>query len=148
MTHPFIAHLLKDHEDQRQFATQLAEAETPEDIKRLRQALYDALYPHIEGEDASIFNYLKTSGDEARKGALEAMEEHHVDRILLSELMEMDLADEKLLAKAKVLKEVNHHHLDEEEEEHFPRLEALASESELDDLFKKYEAAEEEFKAD
>ena len=148
MPHPFIAHLLKDHEKQRNFATKLTEAKTLEEVKEHRQALYDALYPHIEGEDASIFDYLKSAGDDAREGALEAMEEHHVDRVLLTELIEMDLTDERLMAKANVLREVNGHHLDEEEEEHFPRLEALASDSELDALFKKYEAAEEEFKAD
>lgn len=147
MTHPFIAHLLKDHEKQRKLAKKLTEAKTQEDIKKSRQELYDALAPHIEGEDVSIFEYLKDAGDEARKGALEAMEEHHVDRVLLSELMEVDLTDERLMAKAKVLKEVNDHHLDEEEEEHFPRLEELASESELDELFEKYESAEEAFKA-
>lgn len=147
MSHPYIAHLLKDHEKQRKFAKKLTEAETPEDVKKYRQALYDALFPHIEGEDASIFDYLMTAGDEARKGALEAMQEHHVDRVLLTELMEMDLNDERLMAKAKVLREVNDHHLDEEEEEHFPRLESLASESELDDLFTKYESAEEAFES-
>lgn len=148
MPHPFIAHLLEDHEKQRKFAKKLTEAETLEEVKQYRQALYEALYPHIEGEDASIFDFLKSAGEDAREGALEAMEEHHVDRVLLTELIEMDLSDERLMPKANVLREVNGHHLEEEEEEHFPRLEALASESELDDLFKKYEAAEEEFMAD
>lgn len=148
MPHPFIAHLLKDHEKQRKFAKNLTESKTSEEVKENRQALYDALYPHIEGEDASIFDYLKSAGEVAREGALEAMEEHHVDRVLLMELMALDVMDERLMAKANVLREVNDHHLDEEEEEHFPRLEELASESELDDLFKKYEAAEEKFKAD
>jgi hemerythrin-like domain-containing protein len=148
MSHPFITHLKEDHEKQRKLAQELTEAKSHEEVEKSRQALYDALYPHIEGEDASIFDFLKTAGDKARSGALEAMEEHHVDRVLLNELMEMDLNDERLLAKAKVLKEVNGHHLDEEEEEHFPRLESLASDSDLDNLFKQYESTEEEFKSE
>jgi len=147
MTHPFIQHLLKDHQTQRDAARNLAQAKTVEERAEYRQTLYDALYPHIEGEDASIFKYLKELEGEAHAGALEAMQEHHVDRMLLDELMALDLEDENLIAKAKVLKEINGHHLDEEEEEHFPKLVELADENKLDALFAAYESAEENFKS-
>jgi len=142
MTHPYIDHLLKDHKKQRKLAKKLVKSETREDKEKYRQELFVALYPHIMGEDASIFDYLQKKGDEARAGALEAMQEHHVDRVLLGELMALDVDDEIFIPKAKVLREVNKHHLKEEEEEHFPRLEALASEEELDTLFEAYEHAE------
>ena len=146
MAHAFIEHLLEDHKQQRQLAALLSQATTLEDKGKYRQALYDALYPHIEGEDASIFDFLKQVGGETRMEALEAMQEHHIDRILLREIMALDLDDEVLTAKAKVLEEVNDHHLDEEEEEHFPRLVGLASNEELDELFEKYESREEQVK--
>ncbi len=142
MTHPYIEHLLKDHKKQRKLEKKLIKAETDEDKEKYRQKLYDALYPHIEGEDASIFDFLVKKGGEAKAGALEAMQEHHVDRVLLDELMALDVDDEVFIAKAKVLREVNNHHLKEEEKEHFPRLESLASEEELDALFEVYESAE------
>ncbi len=66
MTHPFIEHLLKDHDKQRQLAKKLVKAETLEEKKEFRQALYDALYPHVEGEDASIFSFLMEGDAEAR----------------------------------------------------------------------------------
>jgi hemerythrin-like domain-containing protein len=144
MTHPYIEHLLKDHKKQRKLEKKLVKAETREDKEKYRQKLYDALYPHIEGENASIFDFLVKKGDEAKAGALEAMQEHHVDRILLDELMALDVDDEVFIAKAKVLREVNNHHLKEEEKEHFPLLESLASEEELDALFEAYESAEHE----
>ena len=144
MTHPYIEHLLKDHKKQRKLAKKLVKSESRQDKEKYRQELYDALYPHIMGEDASIFDYLQKQGDEARAGALEAMQEHHVDKVLLKELMDLDVDDEIFIAKAKVLREVNNHHLKEEEEEHFPRLESLASEEELDTLFEAYEHAEHE----
>jgi len=144
MTHPYIEHLLKDHKKQRKLEKKLVKAETREDKEKYRQKLFDALYPHIEGEDASIFDFLAKKGDEAKAGALEAMQEHHVDRILLDELMALDVDDEVFIAKAKVLREVNNHHLKEEEKEHFPLLESLASEEELDALFEAYEHAEHE----
>lgn len=144
MTHPYIEHLLKDHKKQRKLEKKLIKAETREDKEKYRQKLYDALYPHIEGENASIFDFLVKKGDEAKAGALEAMQEHHVDRVLLDELMALDVDDEVFITKAKVLREVNNHHLKEEEKEHFPRLESLASEEELDALFEAYESAEHE----
>lgn len=143
MTHAFIEHLLKDHDKQRDLAEKLVIAKTLEDKEKYRQALYDALYPHIMGEDASIFDFLKSQGGEARAGALEAMQEHHVDKVLLAELMDLDLDDEIFTAKAKVLQEVNAHHLHEEEEEHFPRLQRLADENVLFELFETYEVTEE-----
>jgi len=145
LTHHFIQHLLKDHETQRNLAQKLTEAEMLEDKRDLRQSLYDALYPHIEGEDASIFPFLKRANGQARQGALEAMQEHHVDRLLLDELIAADPEDEEFLAKAKVLQEINAHHLEEEEEKHFPRLEDLADEDQLNALFESYESAEENF---
>lgn len=144
MTHPYIKHLLKDHKKQRKLEKKLVKAETREDKEKFRQKLFDALYPHIEGEDASIFDFLAKKGDEAKAGALEAMQEHHVDRLLLDELMALDVDDEVFIAKAKVLREVNNHHLKEEEKEHFPLLESLASTEELDALFEAYESAEHE----
>jgi len=144
MTHPYIEHLLKDHKKQRKLEKKLIKAETREDKEKYRQKLYDALYPHVEGENASIFDFLVEKGDEAKAGALEAMQEHHVDSVLLDELMALDVDDEFFIAKAKVLREVNNHHLKEEEKEHFPRLESLASEEEQDALFEAYESAEHE----
>lgn len=144
MTHPYIEHLLKDHKKQKKLEKKLVKSETREDKEKYRQELSDALRPHIEGEDASIFKFLAEKGGKAKAGALEAMQEHHLDKILLKELFELDVDDENFIPKAKVLREVNNHHLEEEEEEHFPRLESLASEEELDSLFEAYEHAEHE----
>ncbi len=146
MTHPFIEHLLKDHQKQRDLNAKLVGARTREEKEKYRKALYDALYPHIEGEDASIFKFLRGKKGKFHDGALEAMQEHHLDRVLLDELMALDLDDEVFIAKSKVLEEVNRHHLDEEEETHFPNLESTASDDELDVLFEEYEEAEEGFK--
>lgn len=148
MTHPYIEHLLKDHKKQRKLEKKLVKADKREDKEKYRQELFDALRPHIEGEDASIFRYLVEQGGEAKAGALEAMQEHYLDKVLLNELMELDVDDENFIPKAKVLREVNNHHLKEEEEEHFPRLESLAGEDQLDSMFQAYENAEHKLSRD
>ena len=142
MNHPFIQHLKEDHEEQRRLSEELGKASTAEERKRLRKELYNALKPHIEGEDVSIFDYLESAGGQAREGALEAMQEHHIARVILRELMELDPEGDILNAKAKVLDESNRHHMKEEEQTHFPRLESMASKEEMDRLYKEYEKRE------
>ena len=143
MNHQFIQHLKKDHEEQRRLGEELGKAKTAEERKRLHKELYNAIKPHIEGEDVSIFDHLESAGGESREGALEALQEHHIARVLLRELMELDPEGDILNAKAKVLHESNRHHMNEEEQTHFPRIESLASKEELDRLFEAYEEREE-----
>ena len=54
--------------------------------------------------------------------ALESMEEHHVVKWLLSELEDMDPRHERFDAKTTVLIENVRHHVEEEEEEFFPKV--------------------------
>jgi hemerythrin superfamily protein len=146
MAHPYIEHLKKDHDKQRELGKQLREATDPQRRKELRQKMYEALHPHIEGEEASIFDYMKEAGGKAREEALKALQEHHVDTVLLNELMDLTLDGETFSAKAYVLDEVNTHHIKEEEKTHFPMLEEMASKEKLDELFERYERAEKQAK--
>src|SRR6478609_7150475 len=59
-----------------------------------------------------------------RSGVLEALEEHHVAKWLLSELEGLDPAAERFDAKATVLIESVRHHVKEEEQELFPKVRA------------------------
>ncbi len=146
MTHPYIEHLKKDHDKQRRLGEELRKATDPEKRKELRQKMHEELIPHMEGEEASIFAYMEEVGGEAREEALKALEEHHVDRVLDEELMNLPLDAENFSAKAYVLDEVNTHHIDEEEKVHFPMLEGMASKEKLDELFERYEEAEKKAK--
>jgi hemerythrin-like domain-containing protein len=144
MEHDFIQHLKEDHEKQRSMAKRLANSSGSGEREDLRNEFYEELYPHMVGEESSIFDFMTSVEDEdARAGALEALQEHHVAKMVLRELMELSLDSDIFRAKAKVLMELNNHHLEEEEEEHFPTLERLCSKEQLDELFKAYEDAEE-----
>ena len=144
MAHEFIQHLKKDHEKQRKLGKGLAEATDPEQRERMRRQMYEEVFPHMIGEEASIFPFMQDSGDEeAREDAMEAVQEHHVGKIILRELMNLSLESDVFKAKAKVLDELNRHHMDEEEKEHFPWLEQNCSADQLEELFDRYEKAEE-----
>ncbi len=62
---------------------------------------------------------------------LEGYEEHAVARFALKRLMQTDPSDRTFKAKVKTLKEIIEHHVEEEEEDMFPRAEkALGDRSE------------------
>jgi hemerythrin superfamily protein len=147
MTHKFIQHLKKDHEKQRHLGKQLQEAKAEGRRQELRKKMHEELLPHIEGEDASIFRYMWEMEGKTHEEALKAMQEHHADKVLLRELMDLSLDSEIFNAKAYVLAELNTHHLEEEEKKHFPTLERLASEQQLDQLFEQYKEAEKKAKS-
>ena len=75
MAHPFIEHLLEDHEKQRSIAGRLKEAKQSKVRNDLRQKMSDELLPHMAGEEASIFTYIRGSADaEAVEHALDAVQ--------------------------------------------------------------------------
>ena len=145
--HPFLKHLRKDHEEQKTLGRQLIGASSPEEREKMRQKFYAELYPHMVGEEASMFKRLKDAEEEEiRADALENLQEHHVAKVVLRELMDLETDSEVFKAKAKVLDELNRHHLEEEEKEAFAHLQKLCSDEELSNLFEQYEQAEEKAK--
>ncbi len=144
MSHPFIEHLKEDHKKQRTIGEKLKEATTSQERASLRQEMYDETYPHMEGEEASIFAFMQAADDEeAKEHALEAVQEHHVGKLLMRELKELAPTSDIFKAKASVLDEHNRMHMHEEETYHFPWLQRNVPAKELDRLFEQYEKAEE-----
>ncbi|MFW5641048.1 MAG: hemerythrin domain-containing protein [Thermodesulfobacteriota bacterium] len=145
--HPFLKHLGGDHEEQKKLGKQLIDASSSEEREKMRQKFYEELYPHMVGEEASMFKRLKDADDEEIRGdALENLQEHHVAKLVLRELMDLETDSEVFKAKAKVLDELNRHHIEEEEKEAFEHLQKLCSDQELSELFEQYEQTEEKAK--
>ncbi len=142
--HAFLEHLRKDHSRQKHLGKKLCAAIDIGDRKKLRQSYYDCLLIHIVGEEASIFPLLTRSDDqEARDHGLEAIQEHHVLKIVLYELMELSAESDIFKAKAKILDELNQRHIEEEETTIFAYLYRLCDNKNLDGLFKKFADGEE-----
>lgn len=147
MAHEFIEHLKKDHEKQREVGKRLRNAETAEEREELLQKMHEELYPHMVGEEASIFDFMSSAEGKAREEALKALQEHHVGKVLLRELKDLDLEGDTFKAKAYVLDEMNRHHMEEEEKTHFPMLQEMASDDKISELFDQYEKAEKKAKS-
>ncbi|HKJ63832.1 MAG TPA: hemerythrin domain-containing protein [Desulfopila sp.] len=145
--HEFLKHLRQDHEEQKALGKKLISATNAAEREELRTKFHASLYPHMVGEEASMFQFLSQAQDEeARDDGLEALQEHHVAKIVLRELMALDLDSEVFKAKATVLDELNRHHIEEEEEDVFSHLQKLCDEQKLGELFQAYEEAEEQAK--
>ena len=78
---------------------------------------------------------------------LEALEEHHVVKLVLEELPTVDPEDESFTAKMTVLGELVEHHADEEEEDMFPLASKLGDE-ELETLGQQMAARADELTAE
>jgi hemerythrin superfamily protein len=74
---------------------------------------------------------------EVEDDVLESYEEHHVADVLVIELSTMKPDDERFTAKTTVLIENVEHHIEEEEEEWFPKVRAGHGRKQLQELGEK-----------
>ena len=74
------------------------------------------------------------AGEKLADTVLESLEEHHIVKWVLSELDGMKPDDERFEAKVKVLTENVRHHIEEEQEEMFPKVQKLIDQDMLEEL--------------
>jgi len=142
--HKFLKHLRDDHAEQKKLGKKLTEARAPQERSQLRKKFQESMYPHMVGEEVSIFQRITQAADEeVRDDGLEGLQEHHVAKIVLREIMDLDPESKIFRAKSKVLDELNKHHIEEEEGKIFQHLQKLCDDQELDRLFERYEKGEE-----
>ena len=109
--------------------TERAEKTREELFTKLKQEL--DLHAHIE---ESIFYPAIKQAEETRDITMEALQEHHVVKVLLRELDAMPVGSETWTAKLKVLKENVEHHVEEEEDEMFPKARTVLGREQLEEL--------------
>ena len=116
---------------------------TTERALKTREELFAKLkaeldvHAHIE---ETIFYPAIKDAAETRAITLEGYEEHHVVKILLSELASMPVDTEQWTAKLKVLKENVEHHVEEEETDMFKSAREVFSKEQLDEFGARMEA--------
>ena len=74
------------------------------------------------------------AGEKAADTVLESLEEHHIVKWTLAELQKMKPDDERFDAKVTVLMESVRHHVEEEEQELFPKAKTLLGAEMLEEL--------------
>jgi hypothetical protein len=133
--------LKSQHREVEELFAEIERTEDPEERMELARTIKSKLEVHTAIEE-ELFYPAYSDGSETKKGeelTREAYEEHHVVKLVLAELPDLDASAENFEAKMTVLKELIEHHVEEEEKEMFPdaekklgknRLETLGSEME------------------
>lgn len=80
----------------------------------------EALTVHADIEEIVFYPAVRAEGGDAKEDIGEAVEEHHVVKILIAEIKQLSPDDEAYKSKATVLMELVRHHVKEEEDDLFP----------------------------
>jgi hemerythrin superfamily protein len=95
---------------------------TPAEKGRIVKRIIELLTVHTYIENEVMYPQVRERLPELEDDVLESYEEHHVADVLVMELAAMKPSDERFEAKTTVLIENVQHHMDEEEQEWFPKV--------------------------
>ena len=93
--------------------------------KKLADEICNALIMHTTIEEEIYYPATREASEETEDLVDEAVVEHASAKDLIAQIMEMDPGDDLYDAKVKVLGEMVEHHVQEEEEEMFPKTREL-----------------------
>jgi hemerythrin-like domain-containing protein len=136
--------LKQDHQVVKQLLEKLV-ATTERGVKTrqdLLQKIHVELAVHTDIEEQIFYPaYEQAGGREEGVMNAEAREEHRaVDSLVLPDLAKTDPSSISFAGRAKVLKELVEHHIEEEEQEMFPKATELLGAEKLEELGKLMEA--------
>lgn len=96
--------------------------------------IIEELSVHAAIEEQFFYPVVRATVPNTDDLALESLEEHHIVKWVLDELDSMDPADERFTAKVTVLIENVRHHVEEEEDELFPKVREELGRAALNEL--------------
>ena len=102
--------------------------------RKIVDRIIEELSVHTAIEEQVFYPFARATVSDTETIALESLEEHHIVKWLLSELVDMDPAHERFTAKVTVLIENVRHHVEEEESDFFPKVREHIGRNELADL--------------
>ena len=132
--------LKRDHEKVRELFREVEEAKDPKKRKQLFDQIDTELEVHTHIEE-TVFYPAMEQHDELKDMVAEAREEHEEVKTLLEEIEDLAPDDEEFDSKLQLLIENVEHHVEEEEEEMFPKVREICDERALTRLGKQLEAA-------
>ena len=127
--------LTKDHDHVKKMLEELDD--TTERAIKTREQTFAELQSELEVHEAieeEIFYPALKEHSKTRDIALEGYEEHHVVDTVIAEMGDVPVSDETWTAKFAVMKENLEHHIEEEEQDMFPKARKVFDQQELDEL--------------
>jgi hemerythrin-like domain-containing protein len=98
------------------------EADKTKEAAALSAKLIDELTIHMAAEEEVFYRAAQKRSGEISHDIDEGFEEHHVAKVLIDEIGELEAGSDSWVAKMTVLIENVEHHVDEEEDELFPEV--------------------------
>jgi hemerythrin superfamily protein len=128
--------LKEDHKEMRRLfkAFQDAEEGPASQRQKLVGQILEALTVHTYLENEVMYPEVRKLLPDLEDDILESYEEHHVADLLCAELVTMDASDERFTAKTTVLIQNVQHHLEEEEQEWFPKVREALGRNQLQEI--------------
>lgn len=138
-----IVLLKEDHKTVEKLFKQLEKAGDGAHVEKRKIAdqVIEELTTHTWIEEKIFYPAAREADPDTKDDVLESVEEHHVVLWMLSELKDLDPADERFDAKMTVLMENVRHHVEEEEKEWFPTIRKAMGRNRLTELGEQMEAA-------
>ncbi|MGW1498407.1 hemerythrin domain-containing protein [Streptomyces mirabilis] len=109
--------------------------------RKIADQVIEELTTHTWIEEKIFYPAAREADPDTKDDVLESVEKHHVVLWMLSELKDLDPADERFDAKMTVLMENVRHHVEEEENEWFPDVRKAMGRNRLTELGEQMEAA-------
>ena len=134
--------LLKDqHREVKELFGQVQNTDDAEERRDLMEQITERLQTHMMIEESIFYPAVQEVANSGKNEEMvpEAYEEHHVVKLILDALPDVDPEDERFTAKMTVLSELVDHHVQEEEKELFTAAEKLGNDR-LEELGDEMEA--------
>jgi len=134
--------LIADHNRVRGLFAQFKDAQEKKDtgtMSAVALKILEDLEVHTTIEEEIFYPAIRETDEEIRETVDEGVQEHHVVKLLMAELKQIEDGSDEWTAKMTVLIENVEHHADEEEDDMFPPLRSQRPAEELDDLAEQME---------
>lgn len=135
--------LKQDHNNVDALFTRFEQTDDTTTKRDIVDKIIEQLSVHAAVEEQLLYPAVRECLADAEPDVLEALEEHHVVKWTLSELEKMKPTDERFDAKVTVLIESVRHHVEEEEEQLFPKVREAMTVEQLEQLGEALEKAKE-----
>ena len=129
-----IVMLKADHKEVKKIFRDFEKADNEQTKGQLVKQIIELLTVHTYLENEIIYPTVRRLLPDLKDDVLESYEEHHVADILCAELYAMQPSDERFDAKTTVLIENVRHHIEEEEQEWFPKVREGLGRKQLSEL--------------
>jgi hemerythrin superfamily protein len=123
--------LTADHNRVRGLFTRFRTAHESDDATQmatLGAKIFDELEVHTTIEEEIFYPSIKGESGEITETVDEGVQEHHVVKVLMQEMQQLEPGSDQWTAKMTVLIENVEHHADEEESDLFPKVRSATSE--------------------